>query len=330
MTRAFDRWCSVGVVVVGVFAASVAGAAEVKLTAVDSDSIRVNGKNYGDNRVRAYWNSQTSFIDGFVKFDLSSIPDAAVVTSMSLRTWHQSYLGDPTGNPQVRLYRVGNDAWSRATVDPHPGMDEVLTGIQSGFPSEDLVPVDWTIDVSAAVWQGDLNDDVLSIAMRNENVGVNGHVYFHGSDVEPAPPVLTVGYEACPGTGTIATYGAGCPGSGGIVPALQGGGCATPGGLLTLKVADGFGGGSALLFVGLQAIQVPVGFGCDLLVNPPMPLATLPLLGQGAGGGEIAISAPIPASFPTPVTVLMQAFTADPGGAGGFAVTNGLELKIDA
>ena len=113
---------------------------------------------------------------------------------MTLRTYHEEGFGNPHEDPQVRLYRTADDSWARGQTDPHPGLDEQLTDIHSGFPAGDLVPWDWEIDVNAVDWSTDLADDTLSILMRNEKTEYS-YVYWYGSDVSPAPPVLTVVFD---------------------------------------------------------------------------------------------------------------------------------------
>lgn len=169
------------------------------LTAIDSKTISsVSNANWNDNRFRAYWNSASQgYVDGFVKFDLSSIPNSAVITGLTLRAYHEEGFGNPASDPEVRAYRVNDDSWSRGATDNHPGVAEALTPIMTGFPTADLVPVDFVLDVSAASWAGDLLDDQLSLLLRNEAGSVSrySYVYFYGSDASPAPPELIVEYE---------------------------------------------------------------------------------------------------------------------------------------
>ncbi|RMH04554.1 MAG: hypothetical protein D6702_02885 [Planctomycetota bacterium] len=179
-------------------AAPAAAQTTVTLTATDTDCINPAGSNWQDNRLRAYWNSSLLFVDGFMKFDLSTIPDGAQITAMKLTTFHEYGFGNPANNPEVKIYRVANDGWSRANGgDPHPGLNEVLTPLHTGpFPSADLVPYTWDLDVNAANWSVDLLDDTLSLAMRNEagNQGRYSYVYWYGSDPGIAPPQLEVTY----------------------------------------------------------------------------------------------------------------------------------------
>lgn len=256
----------------------------VTLMATDSKSINPAGSNWNDNRLRAYYNSSTGPVDGFVKFNLSSIPDTAAIVRMVLTTYHEEGFGNPWGDPQVRIYRVAVDTWARGQNDPYPGLNEVLTPTHSGFPSGNLISWDWDLDVNAANWSVDLVDNVLSLGMHNLNT-VYSAVYWYGSDTLPAPPRLEIEYTSfvlaatgsCPGPMSFTTTN----GTAGGTVAFTWGSAGTftiPGGkpcvgteldLVPLlvpppgyKLATANGAGSATL----GPISVP-GAGCGLLVQ---------------------------------------------------------------
>lgn len=173
------------------------------LTAVDGKCISDGSSvNWNDNRLRAYWNSVSQgAVDGFMRFDFSSIPDGAVITGLKLTTFHEAGFGNPSNGPVVRVHRVNSDTWSSTQTDAHPGLNEILTTPNPGpFPSADLVPVDWTLDVTAADWSQDLLDDSLSLALHNTNdvAQIYSYVYFYNAAPTPAPPTLTVCYTTGP------------------------------------------------------------------------------------------------------------------------------------
>lgn len=126
----------------------------------------------------------------------------------------------------------------------------------------------------------------------------------------------------------VSSYGTGCAGSGGFVPALGFYGIPANGETVTLEVTQSVGGTTALLFLGTAQAAVPMAGGCVLRVTPILPiLPTLPILGAGPGGGSI--SAPIVlTSAPSAFTLTMQAFTIDGGVVKGFADTNGVEIDF--
>jgi hypothetical protein len=172
----------------------------VTLTAIDSKTISsLSNTNWNDNRFRAYWsNASQGYVDGLVKFDLSSIPDTANITSMTLRAYHEYGYGNPLSDPEVVIYRSDGDTWARSNAsDPHPGIQQTLTTVYTGFPSADLVPVDFVIDVNAANWSIDLADDTLTLVSRNVAGAVSrySYVYFYGSDGSPAPPELIIEHD---------------------------------------------------------------------------------------------------------------------------------------
>jgi hypothetical protein len=136
----------------------------------------------------------------------------------------------------------------------------------------------------------------------------------------------TVVMSECPGH--ITTYGAGCPGSGGFVPALALSGCATAGGAITLSIDQALGGSSGFLLLGLGRGSIPLS-SCTLLVSPLVfPFVPVVLGGSGPGNGSLAISANLPSNAPKLVFTL-QAWILDSGGVDRWATTNGVEVSIE-
>ncbi len=126
-------------------------------------------------------------------------------------------------------------------------------------------------------------------------------------------------------------YGAGKPGSGGLVPRLEGGGSASIGQTAAIEIEQGVGGGTAVLVYSQAGpAEVPTGFG-TLLVLPPWTIEVVPLGGASGvpGAGTATVLGPIP---PDPgllgQRVNFQAGILDPGAAQGIALTPGLELWI--
>ncbi len=127
----------------------------------------------------------------------------------------------------------------------------------------------------------------------------------------------------------VASYGAGCPGSGGFVPVLSTPSNPTAGQSITINVADGVGGAPCLFLFGLTKAQVPFGYGgCELLLGSVLaPTITVPLGGVGPGNGVVTLTGTLPVNT-SGVTATMQAFVGDAGAPDGFTATNGLELVI--
>lgn len=129
--------------------------------------------------------------------------------------------------------------------------------------------------------------------------------------------------------GSSHTYGTGCAGSLGLTPTLGIQGCFTANGNVQLDIALGLGGSSALLFLGVNEVALPMGAGCTLNVSPILPaiIGPIPLTGLFPGQGAATLNAPLPASA-TPGTVKMQAFVIDSGAPLGFSNTNGVSMTI--
>ena len=128
--------------------------------------------------------------------------------------------------------------------------------------------------------------------------------------------------SACQG---VTSYGAGCPGSGGIVPSLSLS-SPIPGFSVTLAIENGLGGALAVVFVGGVADH-PI-CGCTLLVRPGPLVLFLPLTGSGAGGGTASFDYHVPATV-TPGTISLQAFIVDAGAPCGFSSTNALLVNFE-
>ncbi|HYC76302.1 MAG TPA: VCBS repeat-containing protein, partial [Planctomycetota bacterium] len=70
-----------------------------------------------------------------------------------------------------------------------------------------------------------------------------------------------------PSNGFRRQYGAGTPGSGGVVPNLGAAGPVRVGGAVTVRLRGAFGGASGVLVLGLQPVAVPA-YGATLLASP--------------------------------------------------------------
>jgi len=248
----------------------------VTLTATDSKCIASSsGTNWNDNRFRAYfYDVNQGFVDGLVKFDLSSIPDGSTITSMTLRAYHEYGFGNPYNNPEVVAFRSANDGWSRNQQDVHPGVSQVLTSPMTSFPSNDLVPVDFVLNVGAVNWAQDLADDTLTLGLRNEagSVGRYSYVYFYGSDTVPAPPELIVTYTT--GGPTLSKSGT-CPGP------------------MTLTLANCTPGGPVAVLYGQPGSFTKNGNPCNgMQLGISNPTLAAVVGANGAGVATLSFNAP--------------------------------------
>jgi hypothetical protein len=184
--------------------ACAAAQTTVVLNPVDSESIAsVSGEDFNDNILRAYWNnSSQGYVDGLMKFDLSSLPNKSAIVGMSLRLYHQASNGSPFANPKVLVFRSLGDTWATGQNDWHPGVSQPMNVPQTGFPTTDLTAVDFPLPLFNTInWSTDIIDNILTMGIRN-TAGASGsfsYVYFYGHAQSPAPPELTITYTSDPG-----------------------------------------------------------------------------------------------------------------------------------
>lgn len=140
---------------------------------------------------------------------------------------------------------------------------------------------------------------------------------------------LAKGFAFAPGPSSISTAGAGCAGSGGLVPSLVGNGTPNPGQNTSLAITNGLGGAPALLFFGLGNGVLPVTPACSLKIAPILPSLALPLVlaGAGPGGGNLLLPGTIPTNTTT-IDVYLQLLIGDAGAPAGVASTNALRLRV--
>ncbi|MFG0316672.1 MAG: hypothetical protein ACF8XB_05325 [Planctomycetota bacterium JB042] len=142
---------------------------------------------------------------------------------------------------------------------------------------------------------------------------------------------VTIG-PSCPTPPTA--YGAGNPGTGGLVPTLgaSGGQPQIGNPSFALDIANGLGGAPAILFVSPNPANLPVSFG-TLLVDLTPPFLQLPFTLGGAAGVGGAGSAVIPAPIPNDANLIgavvhLQCMVGDPASSDGISHTAGLTFGV--
>lgn len=124
-------------------------------------------------------------------------------------------------------------------------------------------------------------------------------------------------------------YGAGCPGTNGLVPTFaldqSYDGCFTPTGNILFNLENAKAPSTAILFFGVQSANLGVSGSCSLLLIPGPLVVGVPTLGISVGG--IAFTASIPASTPS-LSIYAQAFVSDAGAPLAFSATNGVRITI--
>jgi hypothetical protein len=170
-----------------------------------------------------------------------------------------------------------------------------------------------------------------------------GILFTHPSSDQPNPPLIdcvtnmpaagaflySMTYQAVTGVSTNWTtitrihygYGAGCPGSGGMVPNLVQSNDVTSGGSMSFGVANAPPGAVAIYVVGASTANVGLPNGCTALTNPTM-LFPVVLSARGRNA--------FPASFPPGLSLkaYAQVFVRDAGAPGGWSATNGVMLTV--
>ncbi|MEM7308546.1 MAG: VCBS repeat-containing protein [Planctomycetota bacterium] len=136
--------------------------------------------------------------------------------------------------------------------------------------------------------------------------------------------VVLEGQSDC--SGAFATYGGGCLGSNGEIPALSGDGCPEPGGVYRLEVSRGLPGTPAFASFGNGEGALGLPNGCELLLNPWIPIFvgfTLDELGEGS------LSIAVAPTSPPGVTSTAQVGLFDPGAQDFYTLTNGLAITVE-
>jgi len=157
------------------------------------ESTNTGTNTWFDNRHRAYYGSGgVTIANGFLLFDVSGIPDDAVITSMTLRCYLENAFGSPAYNPVVDVYYSPDDGWTRTSVGPTSLSFGALLVNDIPFTSY-IDHYDFVLDVGAHDWSVDLADNQICIGFNND-VTYYSYVYFFGAYGTPTgpPPELTI------------------------------------------------------------------------------------------------------------------------------------------
>lgn len=151
----------------------------ITISAGDTASPRLNGiDTNADNRLRIYHNSGTT-IEGWLSFDLSIIPDDAVLTAMTLSLFveHGGY------DREFQIARDTNDDWIRGGSDFDNSYDEVLSDPVSTAGLSQFDELEVALNLAAFDWTQDLLDDEISLVLKDATAkDVVSFSYFYGSD----------------------------------------------------------------------------------------------------------------------------------------------------
>ncbi len=308
-----------------------------------------HGGNAEDSSGTVYFDNQTWAFDGVDWSVIATGPARHNGTLVYRAGVHDLlYFGGTAGSGNLsetwRLDLSGTPTWSQVVTATQPTSDNATGGPgligATGYTNE----VTGNVVVhggqgnggppSRLTWEFDGSDwaDISHPASPNVRnapgqwLAATQHGYALCGNSSNVARDWTQEHEWCPGTTT--TYGSGCPGTGGVVPTISIGGCPIPGSAVTISIADGLGGSTALLLFGLGQGNAPIGGGCSLLLSGVFgPTLSIPLGGVGAGAGSTQFGGPLPAGT-SGVTITFQAFVLDAASPVGGSATHGVQMDI--
>lgn len=282
-------------------------------------------------------------------YDASQFPGPRVITEIAFR-----YIGDATyaaGAVDFKLTLAycatsWNALGSTYANNIGTGATVVHDGIWNfaAFSGDPATPNPFTVRLPLTnpfVYDPGAGDLLMDMEIRSsassssggafERADVNLGVWrVYSNDGNPTGATGTVGSNGLITEfteGAVATYGAGCAGAGGFVPALFLSGFPGLGQQVLLTLDNGLGGAQSITMIGAAQASTPIGGGCTLLVQPPVLQVFIPLGGVGPGNGSYALPGIIPLTSPLG-TVYFQSFVADPSTPTGFSASNGLRADI--
>lgn len=242
-------------------------------------------------------------------------------------------------NNQVRDNILFNDHPSHGAIDVSTNS---LPGLVSDYNVvKDLFSIGGTF-VSFAQWKAQTGQDAhskvatpaatfASVASGDYRLKSTSPAVDAGTSVtappfdllmKPRPALLGFdcgAYEFASCFGSVAKYGSGLAGSGGLIPTIGSAGCPDLGDALTIVVTPSVAGAPGMLFFGTQMSALPA-FGGTLLL--------LPLQGAAlSGAAQIAFTVPSDPALQG-FSGLLQAFYADAQAPQGVAISAGAKLTI--
>lgn len=178
----------------------------IDLKAILTGEVDDSGYISDRNVLSALQGGAVSALDvyGFMKFDLSALPDDSLVTAMDLTTYHFVNPGpnkSPYNDPTVQIRYSSDDSWMRVGTTDLSLLGNTL-GSGQDFPTGDPDPFLWTLNPNAIDWSVDLLDNFLTLAMSVVESDYR-FVYWYGSGGTNFPddpqgtyaPVLHLNYE---------------------------------------------------------------------------------------------------------------------------------------
>ena len=207
-----------------------------------------------------------------------------------------------SGDPHIALGDFNSDGH----VDAAGSLNGKLM-ISLGLGTGAFEPARWLLQDLVVDW------------VRPADVDGNGStdLVLTGGDASDHVFVLLNLHPAWPWT----TVAPGLPAAGVAAPKLSASGSLVAGQAVTLSLANGASGATAVLVVGLDRINAPFKGG----VLVPLPILLLPVLLDAQGG--VALSGTVPAPLPAGLPLYLQTWIVDTSGPAGFTSSNALMGK---
>ena len=138
-----------------------ASAATMSLQATNIVSIRTD--LVGDGGIVGYHIESEDIARGYIRFDLSALPDATQISSATLTTYGLNRSSVPVGT----IYRSSDDNWSElgSVRWLNPPTPDVAFSDPISFAGRDGGSVDWSVNVASWDYAADLADNVLTLSL---------------------------------------------------------------------------------------------------------------------------------------------------------------------
>lgn len=300
------------------------------LVSVDSNGVKGDLESFrpavsDDGRYVAF----LSYADNLVANDADRSVDAFVHDTVGGATWCASVdssgrLSSQTGIQTTFLDLSGDGRFALFDSTASDLVDGDGNGASDQFSHENFAAVTTRPSVAddgseGNGWSGGgrCSDDGSALAFASYATNLVSSPNVDGKNAQGYVRVRSVA------AASAQSYGSGFPGSLGI-PTLLASAPPTLTRPLDLDLSDSYGAATAaLLILGLQSLQLPTGFGGDLLVAPSLLVpVTVPPAGLTLSGAipddELLVGR----------AIFLQAFEFDPGAAKGISSSDGLELLI--
>lgn len=155
-----------------------------------------------------------SWQQSFLKFDLSGIPDNAVIETAVFGIYLYEYTDadtiDNPSNPWVVVYYVGDDSWIETGTgainwDNQPDDADIDDGYIQAWQETTSVDenYEWNLlDETTTFWwddpEVDLLDNNITLMIAVEDDGVNNYARFYSSEAGDSHPYLNITYTVIP------------------------------------------------------------------------------------------------------------------------------------